>query len=159
MYLPESHCRYIVRAHQILDILNDVVDTKDEASGSVQDDHETASTERRLKTDQVPLTKDSMKYCGVMTPFRGMRVYTRCAMGMPGSETTLEELICRVLDDFLIKVYVAKLPDDLYINGNDIENLTSTWRKVLVTLSKTNLQLFAGKTTICPKKTSIFVWI
>ena len=30
---------------------------------------------------QIPLSKASMKYCGVATPFRGVRVYTRCAMG------------------------------------------------------------------------------
>ena len=41
---------------------------------------------------QIPLSKESMKYCGIATPFKGIRVYTRCAMGMPGSETALEEL-------------------------------------------------------------------
>lgn len=40
------------------------------------------------------LTRDSMKYCSVVTPFRGVRVYTRSVMGMPGSETVLEELTC-----------------------------------------------------------------
>ena len=42
---------------------------------------------------QIPLDKDSMKYCGVATPYKGIRVYTRSAMGMPGSETALEELM------------------------------------------------------------------
>ena len=45
---------------------------------------------------QIPLSRESMKYCGVVTPFRGVRVYARSAMGMPGSETALEELLCRV---------------------------------------------------------------
>ena len=45
---------------------------------------------------QIPLSRDSMAYCGVVTPFRGLRVYTRCAMGMPGSETALEELLSLV---------------------------------------------------------------
>ncbi|XP_070569281.1 uncharacterized protein [Ptychodera flava] len=36
---------------------------------------------------QIPLSRESLKYCGVATPFRGVRVYTRSAMGMPGSET------------------------------------------------------------------------
>ena len=36
---------------------------------------------------QIPLSKCFMKYCGVAIPFRGVRVYTRCAMGIPGSET------------------------------------------------------------------------
>ena len=31
---------------------------------------------------QIPLAKASMKYCGVATPFCGVRVYTRCAMGI-----------------------------------------------------------------------------
>ncbi|CAB3998268.1 Retrovirus-related Pol poly from transposon opus [Paramuricea clavata] len=63
---------------------------------------------------QIPLSKSSMKYCGVATPFRGIRAYTRCAMGMPGSETALEELMCRVLGDCLQDGITAKLADDLY---------------------------------------------
>ena len=33
---------------------------------------------------QIPLARSSMKYCGVATPFEGIRVYTRSAMGMRG---------------------------------------------------------------------------
>ena len=44
---------------------------------------------------QIPLAKNSMKYYGVVTPFKGIRVYTSCAMGIPGSEMALEELMCR----------------------------------------------------------------
>ena len=50
---------------------------------------------------QIPLSRDSMKYCRVATPFRGIRVYARSAMGMPGSKTALEELMSRVLGDLL----------------------------------------------------------
>ena len=46
---------------------------------------------------QIPLSRESMRYCGVVTPFRGVRVYALSAMGMPGSETALEELLCRIL--------------------------------------------------------------
>jgi len=42
-----------------------------------------------------------MKHCGVATPFKGVREYVRFAIGMPGSETALEELMCRVLGDLL----------------------------------------------------------
>ena len=41
---------------------------------------------------QTSLAKSFLKYCGVVTPFKDIRVYTRSAMGMPGSETVLEEL-------------------------------------------------------------------
>ena len=50
---------------------------------------------------QIPLAKESMKYCGVATPFKGVRVYVRSAMGMPGSETALEEVMCLVLGPLL----------------------------------------------------------
>ena len=53
-----------------------------------------------------------MKYCGVATPFRGVRVYTRSAMGMLGSETALEEIMCRVLGDLVREGHVTKLADD-----------------------------------------------
>ncbi|CAB4001634.1 Retrovirus-related Pol poly from transposon opus [Paramuricea clavata] len=59
---------------------------------------------------QIPLSKESMKYCGVSTPYRGTCVYVRSAMGMPGSETALEELMCRVLGELLQAGAVAKLP-------------------------------------------------
>ncbi|VDH89834.1 Hypothetical predicted protein [Mytilus galloprovincialis] len=72
---------------------------------------------------QIPLAKDSMKYCGVATPYRGVCVYTRCAMRMPGSETALEELMCRIMEDFLQKGCVAKLADDLFCGSNTPEEL------------------------------------
>ena len=59
-----------------------------------------------------------MKYCGISTPFKGVRVNTRSAMGMPGSETALEELMCRVLGYCLEDGIVTKLADDLYCYGN-----------------------------------------
>lgn len=108
---------------------------------------------------QIPLTKDSMKYCGVCTPFRGIRTYTRCAMGMPGSETALEELMSRVLGDLLQEGVVAKLADDLYCGGNTIQELLQNWTRVLSALQKNDLKLKPSKTTICPKTTTILGWI
>ena len=67
---------------------------------------------------QIPLDKDSVKYCGVVTPFRGVRAYVRSAMGIPGSETALEELMCRVLGDLLTEGVVTKLANDLFCGGN-----------------------------------------
>ena len=34
---------------------------------------------------QIPLAKEFMKDCSIATPFKGVRVYVRSAMGMPGS--------------------------------------------------------------------------
>ena len=98
---------------------------------------------------QIPLAKNSMKYCGVVTPFKGVRVYTRCAMGIPGSETALEELMCRVLGDLLQEGCVAKIADDLYCGGNSHQELLTNWRRVLSALDRCNLRLSPAKTIIC----------
>jgi hypothetical protein len=108
---------------------------------------------------QIPLAKASMKYCGVATPYKGIRVYTRCAMGMPGSETCLEELMSRVLGDLIQEGRVAKLADDLYCGGNSIPELLDNWSRLLSALKKNNLRLSAKKTIICPISTTILGWI
>ena len=74
---------------------------------------------------QIPLLKSSMKYCRVATPYRCIRIYTRCAMGMPGSETDLEELMFRVLGNCIQDGLIAKLADDLYCGGNTLDELLS----------------------------------
>ncbi len=124
-----------------------------------------AQWKHRIVTDltsafyQIPLAKDSIKYCGVATPFRGIRVYTRCAMGMPGSETALEELMCHVLGDCVQDGIAATLADDLYCGGETPEDLPNNWQRILAALQKCNLRLFPSKTTICPRSTTILGWV
>jgi hypothetical protein len=85
-------------------------------------------------------------------------VYTRCAMGMPGSETYLEELMCRVLGDLIQDGCVVKLADDLFCGGDTPDEALSNWRRVLTALKQNNLRLSASKTVICPKSTTILGW-
>ena len=108
---------------------------------------------------QILLAKNSMKYCGVVIPFKGVRVYTPCAMGIPGSETALEELRCRVLGDLLQEGCVAKVAGDFYCGGNTHQELLTNWRKVLSALDRCNLHLSPTKTIICPASTTILGWI
>jgi len=119
-----------------------------------------------IKTDlakayyQIPLSKDSQKYCGVVTPFRGTRVYQRSAMGMPGSESALEELMSRIFGDLIIAGKVAKIADDLYCGSADSPaDLLSTWSCVLQHLSDCDLRLSPSKTVILPRSTTILGWI
>eukprot|EP00794_Sanderia_malayensis_P001407 gene1407-1555_t len=108
---------------------------------------------------QIPLAKESMKYCGIVTPFKGVRVYARSAMGMPGSETAPEELMCRVLGDLVTKGIIVKLVDDLFCGGDSSEELLCNWRAVLTALHQSNLRLSAHKTTVAPCSTTILGWI
>ena len=109
---------------------------------------------------QIPLSRESLKHCGVVTPFRGVRVYARSAMSMPGTETALEELLCRVLGYLLEEGVVAKLADDIYCGGNTIVELQRNARRLLQCFADSGLRLSATKTTIlCPTKTMILGWV
>ena len=118
-----------------------------------------------VKTDlvsaywQMNLAQESMKYCGIATPFRGIRVYARGAMGMPGTETALEELLSRVLGDLLLDGGVVKIADDLIVGGSSPEEVLNTWEKVLNALQKNGLRLSANKTICLPKTVTILGWI
>jgi len=108
---------------------------------------------------QIPLSSESVKYCGVATPYKGVRVYTRCAMGMPGSESALEELMTRIVGTLTQEGRVAKLADDLYCGGNSISEVLTNWRLVLEAMHKNGISLSAKKTVICPKTTTVLGWI
>ena len=100
-----------------------------------------------------------MKYCGVATPFKVVQVYSKCAMGMSGSETALEELMSQVLGSLLQEGVVTKLADDLYCGANTLENLLTTWNRLLDALQKNNLKLSASKTVISPLSVTILRWV
>ena len=108
---------------------------------------------------QTPLSKDSMKYCGVATSFQGVRVYRRCTMGMPGSEVALEEVMCRVMVDMVVDGHMAKIADDMYVGGDWITELTDIWKCFLNILVTNNLGVSAGKTKITPVSTVILGWV
>lgn len=117
-----------------------------------------------VKTDlkdsfyQIPLDKNSMKWCGTPTPFRGLRVYLVASQGMPGSSEVLEELMCTVFGDLIKTGSVAKIADDLYVGGNTIEELFNNWSMVLSLMSENDLKFKAAKTEIAPTHTTILGW-
>ena len=71
-----------------------------------------------IKTDltksffQIPLDKSSIPYVGTVTPFKGLRVYLRAAMGMPGSSEILQELTLSVFGDLLTEGFLVIIADD-----------------------------------------------
>ena len=118
-----------------------------------------------IKTDlkkayfQIPLHPDSRKYCAVVTPFKGVRVYCRAAMGMPGSEAALDELMARILGDLIQKGVVLRIADDIYVGSDHIGELFATWETVLVRLHQSDVRLSAPKTEILPLSTLVLGWI
>ena len=92
-----------------------------------------AQWEHIIKSDlrdayyHISLARKSMKYAGIVSPFRGTFVYKRAVMGLPGSEASLECLLCRILGDLMMQGRVVKLADDLYIGSNSVDQLCETW--------------------------------
>ena len=108
---------------------------------------------------QIPLDRDSQKYCAVVTPFKGVRVYQRAAMGMPGSECALDEIMSRIFGDLVEKGVLQRVADDIYIGSDNILSLFETWGTVLSRLQQADLRLSAPKTEIMPSKTNILGWV
>ena len=118
-----------------------------------------------IKTDlksayyQIPLDTASMKYVGVVTPFRGTFVYCRSVMGLPGSESALEELLSRILGELILQGDVVKLADDLYCGSDSVDVLLDVWESVLSKLKSNGLKLSPDKTIICPASVTILGWL
>ena len=118
-----------------------------------------------IKTDltssffQLKVDRESMPYLGVVTPFKGIRLYARAAMGMPGSSEWLDELMSRVVGHLVMEGHVLLIADDLYVGANNIPTLLSAWNDLLTALSKNNLVLSAVKTVIVPATTIVLGWI
>ena len=116
------------------------------------------TTDLRDAFYQIPLEHSSMKWCGTPTPFRGLRVYTVAAQGMPGSSESLEEMLCTVLGSLVKEGWVAKIADDLNVGGGCIPSLLRNWTAVMTALYDAGLRLKAVKTIICPLHSQVLGW-
>ena len=105
------------------------------------------------------MRKSSMKFCGVVSPFKGLLVYRVGVMGLPGVEVALEELTSLVLGDLVQAGVVAKVADDIYIGGNTVEELHNNLKVVFHRFQENNLKLSARKTVIAPKEVNVLGWI
>ena len=106
------------------------------------------STDLRDAFYQIPLDKESMKWCATQTPFRGLRVYLVASQGLPGSSEWLEELLSLLFGRLVQDGWLAKVADDLYVGGNTVEQLYLKWGKVLTILFENGLKLKAVKSVV-----------
>ena len=108
---------------------------------------------------QIPMKKESKRFCGVHTPYKGVLIYNVGCMGLPGVEVALEELTCLILGDMVKEGKVCKLADDLFVGGNNVKELKDNFHLLLQKLSENNIKLSAIKTVIAPKSVDILGWI
>ena len=116
------------------------------------------STDLRDAFYQIPLDKESMKWCATQTPYRGLRVYLVASQGLPGSSEWLEELLSLLLGELIQQGWVAKVADDLYVGGHCLEHLLNNWSQVLSILFKNGLKVKAIKTFIVPIHIQMLGW-
>ena len=100
-----------------------------------------------------------MPYTGVSTPFKGVRVYTTAAMGMPGSEVALQELTALLFGDLRRQGKVEALMDDIYIGANTEQELVDNWRMFLRICFEADIRLNPKKVIIAPRQTNILGWV
>lgn len=106
----------------------------------------------------IELAKDSTRYVGIMSPFRGTLVYLRSVMGLPGSEAALEEILSRIFGDIIQRGDMVKLADDLYMGAENVDRLLLIWEEVLMRLQDNGFKLSPEKTICCPTSTTIMGW-
>jgi hypothetical protein len=97
---------------------------------------------------QLPLDRDSMRYAGILTPYKGIRIYLRAAMVMSGSSEHLDELVFSMLGPLIHEGVTNKIADDLYVGGNSTDELLCNWERTLDVFKKNNLRLKASKTVM-----------
>ena len=108
---------------------------------------------------QIPMMPDSQKWLGTNSPFKGMFVYNRAPMGLRNMAEYLEELVSRVLGDFIAEGFLTKISDDLIIGADTVQDLAANWERTLHRLKANNLSISPAKTFICPKSVKIVGWI
>ena len=59
---------------------------------------------------QIPLARETVKYCGVATPFRGVRVYARSAMGSVGQKLPWRNSCVEYLETLFTKELLPRSP-------------------------------------------------
>ena len=105
------------------------------------------------------MTKESQKWLGTVSPYKGMYVYNTGAMGFRNMAEYLEEIVARVLGDFVAEGILTKNSDDLIVGGNTIKGLLLNWLRVLQRLAENNISISADKTVICPTSVKVVGWI
>ncbi len=109
---------------------------------------------------QLLVAKHLIPYLGTVTPHKGLRVYCRAAMGMPGSSEALEELVSRVFGDLIRENFFIHIHDDIHICANRIiPDLRDNWHRVLQLCRENNVKLAPLKTFICPKQFVTLGWV
>ena len=105
---------------------------------------------------QIKVAHSQLKYMGIMTPHRGIRIMTRLSQGLLNSDVHLDQVLGRVLGDEKAAGFVCVARDDLHIGGNTVDECLANWETVLTKLNAHNLKLSPSKVRIFLQDSEVF---
>ena len=90
---------------------------------------------------QIKIAPSQLKYMGIMTPHRGIRIMNRLSQGLLNSDVHLDQVLGRVLGDEKTAGFCCVARDDIIVGGNTIDECIANWETVLAKLDKHNLKV------------------
>ena len=105
---------------------------------------------------QIKVSKKHWKYLAVMTPYRGLKVMTRCGQGLLNSDVELDQVLAKVLGDDITAGHCLAARDDLFVGGNTIDEALDNWNSVLTKIADNNLKVTARKVRVFLGDTEVF---
>ena len=105
---------------------------------------------------QIKIAQSQLKYMGIMTPHRGIRIMTRLSQGLLNSDVHLDQVLGRVLGDEKTAGFCCVARDDLHIGGNTVDECLANWETVLSKLNAHNLKISPSKVRIFLQDSEVF---
>ena len=105
---------------------------------------------------QIKVAPAQLKYMGIMTPHRGIRIMTRLSQGLLNSDVHLDQVLGRVLGDEKAAGFCCVARDDLHIGGDTIDECLDNWETVLSKLNAHNLKVSPSKVRIFLQDSEVF---
>ena len=105
------------------------------------------------------MSKESIPWLGVMTPFGGLRVITRSGQGLLGMSEEFTLLLRKIIKEELQAKICVQLVDDFYVGGATQQEAASNYLTILKKFRLANLKISAAKTHIFPKQVDVLGWL
>ena len=105
------------------------------------------------------MSKDSIPWLGVQTPFGGLRVMARSGQGLMGMAEEFDELMAKILKQELQEAICTQIVDDIVVGGETPEEAATNYYRVLAKLHLANIKVTPEKTKIFPKSADMLGWV
>jgi hypothetical protein len=99
------------------------------------------------------------KWLGIATPFGGIRFMRRSGQGLLGQSEELEELLSKILKEYLHEGSCCKIADDIFVGAETQQEAARVYRDILHKFATANIKISGTKTHIFPARVDILGWV